>query len=147
MGPSWRSSGSSKCYGDYFADLRKKKYLEGCRGSESSTGSRQHFWLPEVLNVCEPGHHGGLQGVKSVMVGPGEGPFTVSKKIGVAEWRGSSTLLAPWSPQCLPTRPPWRPSRCQKCYGGSCWGSFHSFKKNRGRGSSTITILTPWRPP
>ena len=74
-------------------------------GSGSSTISQQHFWLPEGLNVREPGHHGGLQGVKSVMVGPIEGPFTVSKKNGVAEVRGSSTgttitILTPW-------RPPW----------------------------------------
>ena len=74
-------------------------------GSGSSTISQQHFWLPESLNVRDPGHHGGLQGVKSVMVGPIEGPFTVSKKIGVAEVRGSSTgttitILTPW-------RPPW----------------------------------------
>ena len=65
---------------DYFADFREKKSPEGCMGSGSSTISQQHFWLPEGLNVREPGHHGGLQGVKSVMVGPIEGPFTVSKK-------------------------------------------------------------------
>ena len=76
---------------DYFADFREKKSPEGCMGSGSSTISQQHFWLPEGLNVLEPGHHGGLQGVKSVMVGPIEGPFTVSKKNGVAEVRGSST--------------------------------------------------------
>jgi len=69
----------------------KKKSPEGCRGSGSYAGSQQHFWLSEGLNVREPGHHAGLQGVKSVMVGPVEGPFTVSKKIGVAEGRGSST--------------------------------------------------------
>ena len=76
---------------DYFADFREKKSPEGCMGSGSSTISQHHFWLPEGLNVREPGHHGGLQGVKSVMVGPIEGPFTVCKKIGVAEVRGSST--------------------------------------------------------
>ena len=69
----------------------EKKSPEGCRGSGSLTGSQQHFWLPEGINVREPGHHGGLQGVKSVMVVPVEGPFTVSKKIGVAGGRGSST--------------------------------------------------------
>ena len=57
---------------DYLAGFREKKSPEGCRG------------LPEGLNVREPSHHGGLQGVKSVMVVPVEGPFTVSKKIGVA---------------------------------------------------------------
>ena len=63
---------------------------EGCRESGSSTGSK-HFGLPEGLNVCEPSHHGGLQGVKSVMVGPVEGLFTVFKEIGAAEGRRSST--------------------------------------------------------
>ena len=66
-----------------------KNSLEGCRGSRSSTGSKQHFLLPEGLNIREPGHHGGLQGVKSVMLGPVQGRFTVSKTIGVAEGRGS----------------------------------------------------------
>ena len=42
---------------DYFADFREKKSPEGCMGSGSSTISQQHFWLPEGLNVCEPGHH------------------------------------------------------------------------------------------
>ena len=60
--------------------FEKKKSPEGCMGSGSSTISQQHFWLPEGLNVREPGHHGGLKGVQSVMVGPIEGPFTVSKK-------------------------------------------------------------------
>ena len=65
-----------------------------------------------------------------------------------------TALLAPWRPQCSRTRPPWRPSGCQKCYGGSYWGSIHNLQKKFGvaevRGSSTgttITILTPWRPP
>ena len=74
---------------DYLAVFRKENFSEGCRGSGSSTGSQQHFWLPEGLNVREPGHHGGLQGVKSVMLGPVQGRFTVSKTIGVAEGRGS----------------------------------------------------------
>mgnify|MGYP001366081875 CR=1 FL=1 len=65
--------------------FEKKKSPEGCIGSGSSTISQQHIWLPEGLNVRELGHHGGLQGVKSVMVGPIEGPFTVYKKNGVAE--------------------------------------------------------------
>ena len=65
---------------DYLAGFEKKRSPEGCRGSGSPTGSKQHFLLPKGLNVREPGHHGGLQGVKSVMVGPVEGPFTFSKK-------------------------------------------------------------------
>ena len=73
--------------------FKKKKSPEGYMGNGSSTISQQHFWLPEGLNVRKPGHHGGLQGVKSVMVGPIEGPFTVSKN-GVAELRGSSTGTA-----------------------------------------------------
>ena len=60
-------------------------------GGGSSTISQQHSWLPEGLNVRKPGHHGGLQDVKSVMVGLIEGPFTVSKKNWVAKVRGSST--------------------------------------------------------
>ena len=65
---------------------------------------------------------------------------------------GVTTILAPWRPQCPRTRPPLRPPGCQKCYGRSCWGSFHSLQKignAEGRGSSTgstITMLTPWRP-
>ena len=65
----------------------------------------------------------------------------------------STTLLTPWRPQCPRTRPPWKTSGCQKCYGRSCWGSFHSLQKigaAEGRGSSTgstITSLTPWRSP
>ena len=55
---------------NYFADFREKKSPKGCMGSGSSTISQQHFWLPEGLNVRDPGYHGGLQGVKSVMVGP-----------------------------------------------------------------------------
>ena len=63
--------------------FEKEKSPEGYRGSGSLTGSQQHFWLPEGLNVREPGHHGGLQGGKSVMLGPVEGPFIVSKKLGL----------------------------------------------------------------
>ena len=50
-----------------------KNSPEGCRWSGSPTGSQQHFLLPKGLNVRESGHHGGLQGVKSVMVGTVEG--------------------------------------------------------------------------
>ena len=74
-------------------------------GSGSSTISQQHFWLPEILNVREPGHHGGLQDVKSVMVGHIDGPFTVFKKIGIAEVRGSSTGTT--ITILTPGRPPW----------------------------------------
>jgi len=53
-----------------------------------------------------------------------------------------TTLLAFWRPQCPRTRPPCRPSGCQKCYGGSCWGSFHSLQKNRGcRGARIINWI------
>ena len=39
---------------DYLAGFREeKKSHEACRGSRSSTGSQQHFWLPKGL-------HGGL---------------------------------------------------------------------------------------
>ena len=50
-----------------------------------------------------------------------------------------TALLAPWRPQCSRSRPPWRPSGCQKCYGGSYWGSIHSLQKNWGcRGARII---------
>ena len=78
MGPPWRPSGSLKCYGG------------SCRMIISPV-FQQHFLLPKGLNVREPGHHGGLQCVKSVMVGPVEGPFTFSKRIGVADGRRSSS--------------------------------------------------------
>ena len=52
------------------------------------------------------------------------------------------TLLTPCRPQCSRTRPPWRPSGCQKFYGGSCLESFHSLQKNRGcRGAWIINKI------
>ena len=41
--------------------------------------NRNHHNNFNSLNVSEPDHHGGLQGVKSVMVGHIEGSFTGSK--------------------------------------------------------------------
>ena len=41
--------------------------------------------IPATLCLPEgrdPGHHGGLQGVRSVMVGPIEDPFTISMSSG-----------------------------------------------------------------
>ena len=122
---------------DYFAYFREKNSPEGYRGSGSSTGSQQHFWLPKGLNVREPGHHGDLHGVKSVMVGHVEGPFTVSKNIWVADGRGSSTgsTITLWTPW----RPPWW-SGSRKCPGRRlcfcCWTAplnyyfFESLRKN-----------------
>ena len=71
-------------------------------GSGSSTISQEHFWLPEGLNVREPGHRGGLQGCQKCY---GGSIHSLQKKIGVAEVRGSSTgttiiILTPW-------RTPW----------------------------------------
>ena len=124
----------------------KKKSPEGCRGSGSSIGSYQHLWLPEGLNVREPGHHDCLHGVKSVIVVSVEGTFTVSKIIGVAEVRGSSTvstitILTPW-------RPPWLPGSW-KCPGRRlriCWLFFWKPAKESSTGA-TKTLRTPWRPP
>ena len=96
MVPPRRPSGSLKCYGGscwmiISPIFEKKNSPEGCMGSGLSTGSQQHFWLPEGLIVCELGNHGGLRGV---MVGPVEGPCTVSKK--------NRTLLTPWRPPLWP---------------------------------------------
>ena len=111
MRPPRRPSGSLKYYGGScwmnISPIFEKNSPEGCRGSGSSSGSQQHFWLSEGLNVREPGHHRGIQGVKSVMVGPVEGPFTVSKEIGVEKGRGLSigstiTILTPWRPPLWP---------------------------------------------
>ena len=60
--------------------FEKKKSPEGCMGSGSSTISQQHFWVPEGLNVRDPGHHGGLQGVRSVLVAPVDDSFAGFQK-------------------------------------------------------------------
>ena len=61
---------------DYLAGL-KKNLLRVAGGADHQQDPNNTFGS---LNVREPGHHGGLQGIKSVMLVPVEGPFTVSKK-------------------------------------------------------------------
>ena len=69
---------------DYLAGFREKKILpEGCRWSGSSTGSQQHFWFPESLNVANTATMEAFRVSKVLWW-----VLSVFKKIGVAEGRG-----------------------------------------------------------
>ena len=122
---------------DYLADFWKKNSPEGCMGSGLSTGSQQHFWLPEGLIVCELGNHGGLRGV---MVGPVEGPCTVSKK--------NRTLLTPWRPPLWPGSRICPRRRIRFFNEPLAPPSYYFFWKPAKESSTgpTKTLRTPWRP-
>jgi len=104
-------------------------------------------------HVCEPGHHGVLQGVQSVTMDPVDDSLPSATLLKWSSIGPTITLRTPWMPPWCPGSRTLRPSGSQTC----CWDPVDDllpsatpwtfFWKPSWGLSTGPNHNTPWRPP